>query len=186
VTASTIFDQVEYLANDLFVILKLLMLMAGNAVQYCIDDTSNRILEVQPVMKPQRNSDKMRLRTGVYTSGLIATMAEGQQIVLFETNIGHAGELIDSILSRRDRLMAKPIIMSDALSHNMPTVIDSENSLCNAHGRREYVDVLSHFPEEVEMILQLYGRFGKMKTQWLIKVFPRPSGWLITGNIHAR
>ncbi|MFT5163613.1 MAG: transposase [Alteromonadaceae bacterium] len=108
-------------------------------------------------MKPQRNGTKMRLRTGVYTSELIATMADERKIVLFETDIGHAGAFIDSVLSNRNPSMVKPIIMSDALSSNTPTQTPSVNSLCNAHGRREYVDVISHFPEQVEWVLELYG-----------------------------
>ncbi|MFT7412461.1 MAG: transposase, partial [Paraglaciecola sp.] len=41
------------------------------------------------------------MRTGVYSSGIIATTLDERRIVLFETNIGHAGEFIDSILVNR-------------------------------------------------------------------------------------
>ena len=30
-------------------------------------------------------------------------------------------------------------------------------SLCNGHARRKFVDVISHFPEEVDYILTRYG-----------------------------
>jgi hypothetical protein len=90
----------------------------------------------------------------VYTSGVIATTKAAQSIVLFETSIGHAGEFIDSILHKRASGQAMPIIMSDALASNRPTVREAIVSLCNSHARRQFVDVISHFPEEVEHILQ--------------------------------
>ncbi len=56
---------------------------------------THRILAQQPEVKKQRNSDKERVRKGVYSSGLIATTTTGQKITLFETNVGHAGEFIE-------------------------------------------------------------------------------------------
>jgi hypothetical protein len=98
------------------------------------------------------------MRSGVYTSGVIATTKDNRAIVLFETNIGHAGEFIDSILHKRAKGCAKPIIMSDALTSNRPSRCDATLSLCNSHARRQFVDVISHFPQEVEYILTQYGK----------------------------
>ena len=47
--------------------------------------------------------------------------------------------------------------MSDALSSNKPSVIRAIISLCNSHARRQFVDVISHFPEEVEHVIARYG-----------------------------
>lgn len=47
--------------------------------------------------------------------------------------------------------------MSDALSSNQPTVCDVATSLCNSHAKRQFIDVINHFPDEVEHILKLYG-----------------------------
>ena len=158
ITASTIFDQTEYVANAIWPVFKQLRLEAGNARHYYIDDTTHRILDQTAIVKKQRNSDKERIRTGVYSSGMIATTVAGQKIVLFETNIGHAGEFIDSVLRLRDETRSPPIIMSDALASNRPSVnIEFIPSLCNSHARRQFVDVLSHFPDEVEDILERYG-----------------------------
>jgi len=56
--------------------------------------------------------------------------------------------------------------MSDVLSSNLPTVIQHVIiALCNAHARRQFVDIQSHFPEEVEFILDLYGKIGFHDTQ---------------------
>jgi transposase len=131
--------------------------LAADAVHYAIDDTTHRILDAKPIEKKMRNSDKTPLRSGVYTSGVIATTKANQHIVLFETNIGHAGETIDSILLKRSQSSTQPIIMSDALASNRPTVTKAIISLCNSHARRQFVDVINHFPEEVEHILTRYG-----------------------------
>lgn len=157
ITASTIFDQTEYLANDIFPVFKQLILVAANAKHYCIDDTTHRILEQEPILKKQRNSDKKRLRTGIYTSGMIATTTEEQRIILFETNIGHAGEFLDLILKQRDLSNPPPLIMADALSSNEPSKVIAELSRCNSHGRRQFYDVLSHYTDEVEEVLCLYS-----------------------------
>ncbi|PIE42911.1 MAG: hypothetical protein CSA50_07745 [Gammaproteobacteria bacterium] len=41
-----------------------------------------------------------QIRTGVYSSGLIAELENGQKIILYQTNIGHAGEWMDEILEK--------------------------------------------------------------------------------------
>ena len=161
ITASTTFDQVEHVSNDINPVYRYLLGLAGDAEHYYLDDTSNRIIDQKAIEKPCRNSDKTRLRTGVYTSGVIATIAaeaESHSIVLFETNIGHAGEFIDDILTKRDESTATPIIMCDALPSNKPSVREAIISLCNSHARRQFVDVINHFPDEVEHVLTSYGK----------------------------
>lgn len=117
----------------------------------------HRILDTKPIEKKVRNSDKTQMRSGVYASGIIATLENNHDVVLFDTNIGHAGEFIDAILAYRDENSLVPIIMSDALGSNKPTVCIAIDALCNAHARRQFVDVISHFPLEVEYILERYG-----------------------------
>ena len=158
-TASTIFDQTERVANSLHPIYKILIQHAANAMHYYLDDTGNRILDQVPVEKLQRNSDKTRKRSGVYSSGLVANLNDGHNIVLYQTNIGHAGEFIDEILSQRDSCYPPPLLMSDALSSNRPSLgYETQHCLCNSHGRRQFADVLNQFPEEVEQVLRWYGK----------------------------
>ena len=52
-------------------------------------------------MKPDRKTGQPKPRSGMYTSGIIATLETGQQCVLFQTNVGHAGEWVDEVLSSR-------------------------------------------------------------------------------------
>lgn len=110
----------------------------------------------QPVVKRQQRTGKEHVRTGVYASGIIATLLDGHDIVLFQSNIGHAGEFIDEILVRRTPGGPPPIVMSDALSSNRPTASDVVHSLYNAHGRRQFVDIIDQFRNDVSHVLQLY------------------------------
>jgi hypothetical protein len=58
---------------------------------------------------------------------------------------------------KRVKGCAKPIIMSDALASNRPSRGEVTMTLCNSHARRQFVDVISHFPEDVEHVLNRYG-----------------------------
>lgn len=156
--ASTVFDQVELVCNDVYPVFQALFNLAANGEHYYLDDTTNRILEAKPIEKTVRGGSQTRMRSGVYTSGVIATLKDNRSIVLFETNIGHAGEFIDSILHKRSQGCATPIIMSDALPSNRPSRCDATLSLCNSHARRQFVDVISHFPQEVEHVLTQYAK----------------------------
>lgn len=157
-TASTVFDQTELLANSLQPVYNQLKVFAANAEHYYLDDTSNRILDKVPIEKPRRNNTQMRERSGVYSSGIVASLKGGRNIVLYQTNIGHAGEFIDELLSERGKTLAPPILMSDALSSNRPSMgYEVEHCLCNSHGRRQFAEVLNQFPEEVEQVLEWYG-----------------------------
>ena len=156
ITASTVFDQVELVCDAIYPVYQYLFELAADANHYYLDDTTHRILDAKPIEKKVRNSDKMRLRSGVYSSGVIASLKNNHDIVLFETNIGHAGEFIDRILYKR-KVAAIPILMSDALPSNQPSIRDVASSLCNSHARRQFVDVINHFPDEVEQVLERYG-----------------------------
>lgn len=162
VSASTVFDQCEQLANTLRPLFVYLLGLAGNALVYWIDDTTHRILGQGPIDKPDRRTGQLKTRSGVYTSGMIAGLADGQQLVLYQTNVGHAGEWLDEILRGRPPTAPPPLVMSDALSSNRPSVLgDYHQALCNAHARREFVDVAPHFPEPVEWVLERYAVIWK-------------------------
>ena len=160
VTASTIFDQCASLVADVTPIWDALQRVAANAGHFHIDDTGNRILSETAVEKPNRNGKGTRQRTGVYSSCLIATLSaddSSRRVVLFKTNIGHAGEWIDTILMLRDSAMPAPLVMSDALASNRPSEATAQTALCNAHSRRKFVDVQSHFPDAVGEVLEQYA-----------------------------
>jgi hypothetical protein len=88
---------------------------------------------------------------------LIATGDE-HPIVLFKTNIGHAGEYLDEILGRRDTELPAPLVMSDALSSNHVTERNIRVCLCNSHGRREFYDLRSMDPQVIDKIVKDYNQ----------------------------
>jgi hypothetical protein len=107
-------------------------------------------------MKKRRNSNKEQLRTGIYSSGMIARLENNHRAILFETGIGHAGEFLDTILQARTVGLSPPLVMSDALSSNHVTSVKFTKTLCNAHARRQFVDVITPFPDEVQWVLEQY------------------------------
>lgn len=158
VGASTVFDQCEQLANAIRPLFACLLVLAGEAIVYFIDDTTNRILAQRPITKPDRRTGQPKERSGVYTSGMIAVLADGHRCLLYQTNVGHAGEWLDEILRGRPPTAPPPIVMSDALSHNRPSVVAVyHQALCNAHARREFVDVAPLFPDQVTEVLERYA-----------------------------
>jgi transposase len=158
ISASTIFDQCEYLANDSMPVFYELKRQAAEAELFLLDDTHNRILEQQPEWRDKPNGKGQQLRSGVYSSGLIATRTDGREIILFETSLGHAGEHLDSILQHRPSHLLSPKIMSDALSSNKVTKTLVIVCYCNAHARRQFYDLEKLSPEEIGWVLDIYGK----------------------------
>ena len=154
VAASTVFDQCEQVANVLNPIFKALKAIAANAPQFYLDDTTNRILAQQPIKKTRGGVE--RLRSGIYTSACLAITEEKKRLVLFQTNVGHAGEWMEEILSARDSNKDPPLIMSDALSANQVKGMPTTKALCNAHGRRGFAELVDQHLDETLFVLELY------------------------------
>lgn len=164
ISASTIFDQCEQVGNVIAPVFNTLKTLSADAHHFYLDDTTARILNQQAIEKPVRGKkDKTQTRTGVYASGLIASTEDEHDVVLFQTNIGHAGEWIDEILKQRASDKPPPIIMSDALSSNNPTVCSALQAACNAHGRRNFADIIHQYPDEVDWVLNRYKTIWEME-----------------------
>lgn len=158
IVASTIYDQCEHVANAVMPVLYELHRQAANGYRFSYDDTRNRILTQQPELREKPNSKGKQLRTGVYTSGLIASCHDGRDIVLFNTSLGHAGEFLDEILKQRRADLPAPLTMSDALSSNSVSQVTIKQAFCNAHSRRLFFDLESIYPKDIEWLLETYGR----------------------------
>jgi len=158
ISASTIFDQCEQVADAVMPIFYEFKKQAATAYQFLLDDTHNRILEQAPELRDKPNAKGQTLRTGVYSSGLIAELNNGHEIVLFETSLGHAGEHLDSILKFRPPGLPPPLTMSDALSSNLVTALGIKAAHCNAHARRQFYDIESLYPDEVNWVLEMYAK----------------------------
>ena len=98
-------------------------------------------------------------RTGVFTSGIVATM-QGRQIALYFTGPKHAGENLADVLKRRAAELPPLIQMSDALSRNVPKLpagVEMLLARCLAHGRRQFVEVAQNFPDQCRYVLETLG-----------------------------
>ena len=165
ISASTLYDQCELVANCMMPVFYLLKKLAADAKLLLGDDTHNKILNQEPEYRKNRNGKGSRWRTGVYSSGLIAQLYDGKEIVLFETSLGHTGEHLDSILKNRSKKLPPPLIMSDALSSNSVTVTETKVSFCNAHARRKFVDVEFLYPKDIEWVLDTYAVIWKSNSE---------------------
>jgi len=122
------------------------------------DDTAMKVLELMPGARDGpgftvEDSEMSADRTGVFTSGIVATR-EGRQVALFFTGRRHAGENLQVVLSQRASELGPPIQMCDALSRNLPAELEVILANCLAHGRRQFVKVVESFPEECRHVLE--------------------------------
>ncbi|MHC4179722.1 MAG: IS66 family transposase, partial [Planctomycetota bacterium] len=125
------------------------------------DDTTIKILDLMGKRAEQRalaegsveGVAQKKQRTGLFTSGVIST-GEGHRIALFFSGRKHAGENLKDVLVQRAADLAPPIQMCDALARNLPAELETIVANCLAHGRRQFVEVAEHFPEECRYVLE--------------------------------
>jgi len=118
------------------------------------DDTTMKVLELSGEQRAAAAADEETDgRTGVFTSGIVATR-EDHHIALFFTGVQHAGENLADVLAKRAAELPKPIQMCDALAANTSGEFESLVAGCTSHARRRYVDVAADFPEECRFVLE--------------------------------
>jgi transposase len=136
------------------------------------DDTGMKILALMKEQREREARNDPLSRTGVYTSGIVST-AEGRRIALFFTGRKHAGENLADVLARRTAPQP-PIQMCDGLSRNLPNEIKTILSNCLAHGRRQFVELVEDYPEEVTHLLTEIGTVYKIEGEAkALKLAPR-------------
>jgi transposase len=111
------------------------------------DDTSMRVLSLD------RDADISPERTGVFTSGLV-WIVPARRIALYFTGCKHAGENLAEVLKQRSPDLPPIVQMCDALSRNVPKLVETLVANCNAHGRRNFVKVTANFPEPCRFVLE--------------------------------
>ena len=116
------------------------------------DDTTMKILDLERP-EPDPASGSKKERTGTFTSGIISS-GDGHRIALFYTGYKHAGENLAELLKKRAAELGPPIQMCDALSRNIPVVLETILSNCLVHARRNFVEVVESFPEQVKYVLE--------------------------------
>jgi transposase len=143
--ASTQWDIAEKTADRIHPVHTELMRQAAHGDIIHNDDTTMKILELL-----NKEEDE---RKGTFTTGILSVV-EGRKIVLFRTGRKHAGENMTDLLRLRDRGLGPPIQMCDALSRNTSTAFETVLGNCLTHARRNFVDVISSFPEECRYVIE--------------------------------
>jgi len=146
--ATTQWELMEAAAKLIRPVLEGLIRQAAQGSVMHNDDTSMRILRLTREPGDQR--------TGTFTSGIVSIVG-AWTIALFFTGWKHAGENIAEVLKQRARELPAPIQMCDALSRNTPKGVETLIANCLAHGRRQVVEVVDHFPEECRYVLETLG-----------------------------
>jgi transposase len=121
------------------------------------DDTSVRILKMERPAEDERR--------GVFTSAVVSVIPRTEviperRIALYFSGREHAGENLAKVLKRRAAEMGPAILMSDALSRNVPKLgagVELLLANCMAHGRRQFVEVVGNFPAECRYVLETLG-----------------------------
>lgn len=122
------------------------------------DDTTVRILELMGERfrkNPPSEDDRDSGRTGLFTSGVVATNA-GRRIALFFSGRQHAGENLSDVLQHRAEELQSPMQMCDGLARNLPKELETIVANCLAHGRRNFVELYDRFPEECRHVIDAF------------------------------
>ena len=112
-----------------------------------IDDTKSKILSLIKLGETDSG------RKGIFTTGILSKM-EDRTVVLYFTGRNHAGENLKELLENRVHGLSPPLLMCDALSRNTSEELTVILSNCLTHGRRNFVDVVSSFPEECQFVIE--------------------------------
>lgn len=152
--AATQWDLVQAAAKTLTPAHEELLNQAAQATVLYNDDTTMKVLQLTRKQRAAALADDADgERTGVFTSGIVAT-STARQIALFFTGVRHAGENLAAVLARRNTDLPAPIQMCDGLSRNVPSEFDTILSQCLAHARRRYAELTETFPAEVRFVLE--------------------------------
>lgn len=159
--ASTQWEIMAKMAATLRPVYQELIHQAAQGEVLYNDDTTMRILalmgknqrrgEVEEAAEAEEGEEPER--TGIFTSGIVSTRA-GQKIALFFTGRKHAGENLARVLAQRAQELGPPIQMCDGLERNLPKPFQTVVGNCLLHGRRNFVDVVTKFPEECRYLLE--------------------------------
>jgi hypothetical protein len=126
------------------------------------DDTTVKILELMGERykkSPPMDDDHDPKRTGLFTSGVIATRSSDDRqvrIALFFSGRQHAGENLADVIKHRASELDSPIHMSDGLTRNLPQPFETILANCLAHGRRKFVDIYDQFSNECRYVIKAF------------------------------
>jgi transposase len=156
--ASTQWEIVSAAAESLALAHEELIRQAAQGEVVYNDDTTVKILELmgqRAEKSPPPDDPHDPDRTGLFTSGVVATRA-GVRMAIFFSGRQHAGENLSDVLKHRAAQLDTPIQMCDALTRNLPKQLDTILANCLAHGRRNFVELYDRFPEECRHVIEAF------------------------------
>ena len=149
----------EDVAGCAIPIFNLLCQLAANNHLLHIDDTHLKIIE--EIISNRLNPDKER--RGMFTTGILAK-CNTHKIILYFNGTDHAGENLDNLL--KHRTVNEPlIIMSDALSRNIPSYNNIISCFCLSHGYRKFEELKSFYTVPCEKIVGMISEVYKVDYQ---------------------
>jgi transposase len=155
---ATQWEQIEKGGDCSYVVLAYLETLAAQGELIYQDDTSVRILTLLKENQERRaraealGFSRSKERTGMFTTALVVKVGE-RTICLYYSGRSHAGENLAALLEQRQADQGKPIVMSDALSHNEVNEAAVIRCQCLAHGRRQFSDLEENFPLECQVVI---------------------------------
>jgi transposase len=153
--SSTQWDKAEQEANLIYPAFEEMKRQAAQGDIIHNDDTTTKILELI-----KSNHEDEAGRKGMFTTGILS-IKEGRKIAVFFSGQKHAGENFADLLKKRDPNRDPPIQMCDALSRNFSETDNVILTHCNAHARRNFVDVAENFPQDCRYVLEVYKQIYK-------------------------
>ena len=151
---ATQWDQVERVADSAYMVFEHLVNLAAQGELIYQDDTPVRILSL--IKENQTIEADLNLapsdRTGMQSTALVVESGE-HTICLYFSGRAHAGENLKAVLTKRDPGRDPPLVMSDALAHNEAPGVELIRCHCMAHGRRQFTDIDSAFPEAAQEVV---------------------------------
>lgn len=134
---ATQWNLIEKVAGNCYASYNELIYCAANSNMLQNDDTTLRILETIKQIKEGTAGN----RTGMYTTGIIATYEE-HKIALFINGRQHSGENVGDVLKKRTPDKDPIIQMADALSANIPKGMQTVLCNCLSHGFRKFEELV--------------------------------------------
>ena len=134
------------------------------------DDTPARIVSLMRERAKAEAAGKTPVAKAINTSGIVAEL-QGLKVVLFFTGHAHAGQNLAKVLAHRARELEPPMQMCDALAANVSAEFTTVLCNCIAHARRQFVDVIEHFPSEcghvIEVLAKVYAQDAHCRAEKL-------------------
>jgi hypothetical protein len=155
---ATQWDQGEIVGDCSYPIFQCLEKLAAQGEVIFQDDTPGRVLtliaenQLARAQAQVQGKAKPDTRTGMQTTALIVQGGD-RRICLYSTGRRHAGENLEALLTKREPGRGKPLVTSDALSHNHAEEAGLIRCHCLAHARRQFSDVADDFPAESAVVV---------------------------------